>query len=100
MADDAAAGPVAESEAGDAETDADTIAARTRTKLSLVDVPIDTLEASLPDAALNHVRISPSFWRQQIQTQMAIFRVGAKNSARMTHKLMRVCGACRARALI
>ncbi|KAG6623839.1 SANT/Myb domain [Phytophthora cinnamomi] len=35
-----------------AESDADTIAARTRTKFSLVDVPIDTLEASLPDAAL------------------------------------------------
>ncbi|KAE8890079.1 hypothetical protein PF005_g23507 [Phytophthora fragariae] len=34
------------------ESDADTIAARTRTKFSLVDVPIDTLEASLPDAAL------------------------------------------------
>ncbi|CAI5745790.1 unnamed protein product [Peronospora destructor] len=31
-----------------AETDMDTIAARTRTKFSLVDVPIDTLEASLP----------------------------------------------------
>ncbi|CAH0482249.1 unnamed protein product [Peronospora belbahrii] len=31
-----------------AETGADTIAARTRTKFSLVDVPIDTLEASLP----------------------------------------------------
>ncbi|GMF51497.1 unnamed protein product [Phytophthora fragariaefolia] len=34
------------------ESDADTIATRTRTKFSLVDVPIDTLEASLPDAAL------------------------------------------------
>ena len=30
---------------------ADAIAARTRTKLSLVDVPMDTLEASLVDAA-------------------------------------------------
>lgn len=28
----------------------DTIAARTRTKFSLVDVPIDTLESFLPDA--------------------------------------------------
>uniref|UniRef100_M4C4E5 Uncharacterized protein n=1 Tax=Hyaloperonospora arabidopsidis (strain Emoy2) TaxID=559515 RepID=M4C4E5_HYAAE len=40
-----------ESTAGDTETDADTIATRTRTKFSLVDVPIDTLEASLVDAA-------------------------------------------------
>ncbi|CAH0485320.1 unnamed protein product [Peronospora farinosa] len=31
-----------------AKTDTDTIAGRTRTKFSLVDVPIDTLEASLP----------------------------------------------------
>ncbi|KAG7377119.1 hypothetical protein PHYPSEUDO_012142 [Phytophthora pseudosyringae] len=42
----------AASDALTADTDADTIAGRTRTKFSLVDVPIDTLEASLPDAAL------------------------------------------------
>ncbi|TDH70866.1 hypothetical protein CCR75_005598 [Bremia lactucae] len=35
-----------------AEIDDDTIAARTRTKVSLADVSIDTLEASLPDPAL------------------------------------------------
>uniref|UniRef100_A0AAV1T0Y7 Myb-like domain-containing protein n=1 Tax=Peronospora matthiolae TaxID=2874970 RepID=A0AAV1T0Y7_9STRA len=40
-----------ESTAGGTETDADTIATRTRTKFSLVDVSIDTLEASLVDAA-------------------------------------------------
>jgi hypothetical protein len=44
----------------------DTIARRTRTKLSLVDVPIDALEGLLPDAA-EPVR----FWRQNA-------RVGAK----------------------
>ncbi|KAG6958527.1 hypothetical protein JG688_00010488 [Phytophthora aleatoria] len=52
MADAAPSSPEAESGALDAETDEDTIAGRTRTKFSLVDVPIDTLEASLPDAAL------------------------------------------------
>ncbi|KAF1778484.1 Myb-like domain [Phytophthora cactorum] len=52
MADVAPSSPEAESGALDTETDEDTIAGRTRTKFSLVDVPIDTLEASLPDAAL------------------------------------------------
>ncbi|RLN89121.1 hypothetical protein BBJ28_00012565 [Nothophytophthora sp. Chile5] len=43
---------MADEVAARAAADADTIATRTRTKLSLVDVPIDTLEASLPAAAL------------------------------------------------
>ncbi|GMF30807.1 unnamed protein product [Phytophthora lilii] len=57
MAEDARAAlpaAAAAAAAAAAQSDADTIAARTRTKFSLVDVPIDTLEASLPDAALEH----------------------------------------------
>ncbi|KAG7385578.1 hypothetical protein PHYBOEH_008974 [Phytophthora boehmeriae] len=38
-------------------TEADTIATRTRTKFSLVDVPIDTLEASLPDSVTDQVAV-------------------------------------------
>ncbi|KAL4176388.1 hypothetical protein KRP22_001331 [Phytophthora ramorum] len=51
MADAAAAAQAAEMEPTASETDEGTIAGRTRTKFSLVDVPIDTLEASLPDTA-------------------------------------------------
>lgn len=46
----ASEGPAAISDVLDSDADTDTIARRTRTKFSLVDVPIDTLEASLPDA--------------------------------------------------
>ncbi|ETI40369.1 hypothetical protein F441_14105 [Phytophthora nicotianae CJ01A1] len=53
MSEEAPSDPAAESDALDAGTDEDTIAGRTRTKFSLVDVPIDTLEASLPDAPLD-----------------------------------------------
>lgn len=53
MADTAPSGPTTESHVLNVETDEDTIAGRTRTKFSLVDVPIDTLEASLPDAPLD-----------------------------------------------
>ncbi|KAK1934250.1 hypothetical protein P3T76_011453 [Phytophthora citrophthora] len=53
MADAAPIDTEADVDALNVEKDDDTIAGRTRTKFSLVDVPIDTLEASLPDPALD-----------------------------------------------
>ncbi|KAL3672388.1 hypothetical protein V7S43_003073 [Phytophthora oleae] len=53
MADGAPISPEADVDTLNTETDEDTIAGRTRTKFSLVNVPIDTLEASLPDTALD-----------------------------------------------
>lgn len=42
--------PIEDDDDATGSDDDDTIAARTRTKFSLVDVPIDTLESFLPDA--------------------------------------------------
>ncbi|RLN80358.1 hypothetical protein BBJ28_00012613 [Nothophytophthora sp. Chile5] len=48
---------MADEVAARAAADADTIATRTRTKLSLVDVPIDALEASLPATAADYAAL-------------------------------------------
>jgi hypothetical protein len=80
----------------DHEAEADTIATRTRTKFSLVDVPIDTLEASLPDAAPDPVGIAVPFvsppFGAKIQTLNALFGVW-RQFARVDESMTRTSGA-------